>query len=376
MKKKIYLVGGFIRDKLLNNKNIEKDWIIQNINFFKLLNKNFNLVGKNFPVFLNKKTTEEYALTRKERKIKKGHKGFKCYFSKKINFKTDITRRDLSINSLILNNKGKIIDIYNLKITFKNKLLKNISLGFQDDPLRIFRIARFYTKYYKNGFIINATTYFLIKNIIKKKEIFFLSNTRITNELKNSLIYTTIYIYIYLIYKLKILKNIIKDLNIIIKKSNTYKYNIYLNIWLQMCNNIISIKKTSNNILLTITLLLYYLKNNKLYKKIYNLKNCLNLKSFYNYYKNTLLIPEKIKIYIKILIIFNLLYQNINKNKKILKNILNKINIKKNKIIKINALYLIDDIKKYNTHINYFYIKYLILDILDNINKKNIFNNK
>ena len=102
---KIFLVGGFIRDKLIGLNNFEKDWIITNSNFNFLIKKKFKLVGKDFPVFLHPVTKEEYALARQERKIKKGHNGFKCYFSKKITLKNDIYRRDININTMIMNYK-------------------------------------------------------------------------------------------------------------------------------------------------------------------------------------------------------------------------------------------------------------------------------
>ena len=48
---KIYLVGGAIRDRLLGLSLSDRDWVIINSNYSKMLQLNFYKVGKNFPVF-------------------------------------------------------------------------------------------------------------------------------------------------------------------------------------------------------------------------------------------------------------------------------------------------------------------------------------
>ena len=65
---KIYLVGGAIRDKLLGLIPKENDWVVVNSNQKELLDLGYKQVGKQFPVFLHPKTSEEYALARLEKK--------------------------------------------------------------------------------------------------------------------------------------------------------------------------------------------------------------------------------------------------------------------------------------------------------------------
>ena len=73
---KYYLVGGAVRDKLLNLPFSEKDYVVIGETNESMLEKGFISVGKKFPVYLHPKTKEEYALARKEKKVSSGHKGF------------------------------------------------------------------------------------------------------------------------------------------------------------------------------------------------------------------------------------------------------------------------------------------------------------
>ncbi len=75
----VYRVGGAIRDKLLGREIVDHDYVVVGATVEEMLAANFTPVGKDFPVFLNPKTHEEYALARTERKIAKGYHGFEFY---------------------------------------------------------------------------------------------------------------------------------------------------------------------------------------------------------------------------------------------------------------------------------------------------------
>ena len=77
-----------------------------------LLSLGYQQVGKDFPVFLNPKTKEEYALARTERKASAGYTGFICDFSPTITLEQDLIRRDLTINAIAQSKDGEIIDPY------------------------------------------------------------------------------------------------------------------------------------------------------------------------------------------------------------------------------------------------------------------------
>jgi len=64
----IYLVGGAVRDQLLGLPVKDRDWVVVGATPEMLLAQGYQQVGKDFPVFLNPESHEEYALARTERK--------------------------------------------------------------------------------------------------------------------------------------------------------------------------------------------------------------------------------------------------------------------------------------------------------------------
>ena len=79
---KIYLVGGAVRDMLMNLKPEDKDYVVVGAEPQELLNLGFKQVGADFPVFLYPVTHEEYALARTEKKNGIGYQGFKVLHPK------------------------------------------------------------------------------------------------------------------------------------------------------------------------------------------------------------------------------------------------------------------------------------------------------
>ena len=65
---KIYLVGGAVRDMLMNLEPKDKDYVVVGAEPQELLDLGFKQVGADFPVFLHPETREEYALARTEKK--------------------------------------------------------------------------------------------------------------------------------------------------------------------------------------------------------------------------------------------------------------------------------------------------------------------
>ena len=48
----VYLVGGAVRDALLNRKVVERDYVVVGATPEEMLSQGFTQVGKDFPVFL------------------------------------------------------------------------------------------------------------------------------------------------------------------------------------------------------------------------------------------------------------------------------------------------------------------------------------
>jgi len=109
----IYLVGGAIRDKLLGLTVSDQDWVVIGCTPEQMLRMGFQPVGRDFPVFIDRDTGEEYALARTERKTAKGYQGFKFDTSPDITLEQDLARRDITINAMAEDKHGNLIDPFN-----------------------------------------------------------------------------------------------------------------------------------------------------------------------------------------------------------------------------------------------------------------------
>ena len=109
---KIYLVGGAVRDKLLNYPSTENDWVVVGGSPQEMIDQGYRPVGQNFPVFIDPKSGEEYALARTERKSAHGYQGFTFHTDPSISLEDDLMRRDLTINAMAEDANGVIIDPY------------------------------------------------------------------------------------------------------------------------------------------------------------------------------------------------------------------------------------------------------------------------
>jgi tRNA nucleotidyltransferase (CCA-adding enzyme) len=142
----LWLVGGTIRDEFLNRRpTSDRDYMITGVPISKIPFD--RVVGKKFPVFLVEieGVKCEVALARTERKTSAGHKGFEFYTSPGITVEQDLYRRDFTINSMARNVlTGQLVDPYGGQKDLKDRYLRPTNLRtFREDPLRVFRMARF-----------------------------------------------------------------------------------------------------------------------------------------------------------------------------------------------------------------------------------------
>ncbi len=221
---KFYLVGGAVRDKLLGLNVRDKDWVVIGSTYKKMIQLGFKSVGSYFPVFLHPITKEEYALARTEKKSGFGYNGFICNFSKNITLEQDLFRRDLTINAIALDNKGNYYDPFNGIRDIKNRIIKHISHFFSDDPLRVLRVAQFYTRFLRFNFVIDPNTLFLMTKISLSGELFFLSSERIWMETKKVLKNFNIFWYFYILNKCKAIEFIFPELFFLFKKKKILNY--------------------------------------------------------------------------------------------------------------------------------------------------------
>ena len=191
----VYLVGGAVRDALLNRKVVERDYVVVGATPEEMISQGFTQVGKDFPVFLHPKTQEEYALARTERKSGKGYTGFVCDASSSVTLEEDLLRRDLTVNAIAQDNLGKLVDPYGGQKDLENRLLRHVSEAFNEDPLRVFRVARFATRYAYLGFTIANETMALMQAMADSGELTTLSAERVWQETKRSLLEKTPHVF-------------------------------------------------------------------------------------------------------------------------------------------------------------------------------------
>lgn len=181
----IYLVGGAVRDGLLQRPVKERDWVVVGSTPDALLAQGFVQVGKDFPVFLHPKTKEEYALARTERKVGKGYTGFTCEFSPNVTLEEDLLRRDLTINAIAQDEQQQLIDPYGGQKDIKQKILRHVSPAFSEDPVRLLRLARFAARFPE--FSVADETCLLMKQMVEAGEVDALVPERVWKEFEKAL---------------------------------------------------------------------------------------------------------------------------------------------------------------------------------------------
>ncbi len=168
-----YIVGGYVRDKLLNRESKDVD-IITNAT-----PKDLSHIFDNILLF------EEYGAVklklnnnlidittfRIELSYKNGKPDEIVYTN---SLEEDIKRRDFTINTICINSDGKIVDIIDGINDLNNKLIKtvrNASVEFNEDPSRLIRALRFMSTL---DFKLDQD---IIDFIVKNKELFKLINS-------------------------------------------------------------------------------------------------------------------------------------------------------------------------------------------------------
>lgn len=183
---KKYIVGGWVRDKLLGLQPKDRDFVIVGANEWdvkQLILQGYEQVGADFPVFISPQG-EEYALARIERKTGVGYDGFDVQ-TKNVTLEQDLSRRDLTINAIAYDqSKRTYIDPYNGQEDLKNKVLKHVSDAFKEDPLRVLRLARFAARY--SEFKVHPDTDKLVRSMVEEGEINHLTKERVYVEFEKA----------------------------------------------------------------------------------------------------------------------------------------------------------------------------------------------
>ena len=183
----LYLVGGMVRDIILNvTTSKDFDFVARNVDVKDLtteLNKLgwCDLTGRDFGVikFKAQESSQfiDIALPRSEQsKMTGGYRDFTLQVDKKLSLEKDLARRDLTINAMAWDIKNKkLLDPFDGQTDLENKLIRavgNPEKRFQEDYSRILRALRFACQF---DFKIEAKTFSAIKKlapqIVEKRQI-------------------------------------------------------------------------------------------------------------------------------------------------------------------------------------------------------------
>ncbi len=185
---RVYLVGGIVRDLILDRKNLDLDIVVEGdaIRLVKRIAEDF---GAEYTKHLTFGTATlyfeeikiDFATSRKEFYPHKGA----LPVVKPAPLTEDLFRRDFTINAMALSlNKddyGKLIDIYGGFTDLKEGKIRVLhDESFLDDPTRIFRAIRFEQRFL---FRIEPHTLNLLKKAVNKKALFWVNPHRLRDEI-------------------------------------------------------------------------------------------------------------------------------------------------------------------------------------------------
>lgn len=160
-----YIVGGYVRDSVLNRKTNDID-ICTSATPKEILELFDNVIVSDMQygsvVISYKGYNFDVTTFRKEIKYESNRKPVKIKYIKDI--KCDLLRRDFTINTLCINSRGDVLDILNIKEDLDNKILRTVGnprYRIKEDSLRILRCIRFAT--ILDFQIEDKTKYFLSK---------------------------------------------------------------------------------------------------------------------------------------------------------------------------------------------------------------------
>ncbi|GIW65615.1 MAG: HDIG domain-containing protein [Candidatus Parcubacteria bacterium] len=227
-----YLVGGCVRDLILNRK--PKDWDITTKNSPEEIKKIFpNSFYENRFFTVGVKTNSddptlniiEITTFRTEGKYSDFRHPDEVKIAKTL--KKDLKRRDFTINALALDKKFNVIDYFNGIEDLKNKLIRTVGNPierFKEDPLRMIRAIRLSCQL---NFQIENKTLETIKSL--SSFINLISKERIKDELIKIIISPNAVQGIELLRESNLLMEIIPELircyNV--GQNKHHKYNVY-----------------------------------------------------------------------------------------------------------------------------------------------------
>lgn len=186
---KIYLVGGFVRDLLMNHRNLDIDLVVEGdgvafahqivkglggrLTYHKKFATAVVTLPDDFHIDVASARTEVYERPAALPQVEPG------------TLKQDLFRRDFTINAMAIalniSNFGELLDYFGGEKDIETRQITVLhKQSFIDDPTRLFRAARFEQRY---GFKMSYQTEKLARAAVKKGLLSELTQVRIHDEL-------------------------------------------------------------------------------------------------------------------------------------------------------------------------------------------------
>lgn len=193
---KFYIVGGYVRDRILGREAKDHDYVVTGATVEDMIEMGFvPIEAQAFPVFHHPKTRDEYALARTEKKVGTGYHGFEVCSDPSVTIEQDLLRRDLTCNAMArevvdwteegyAKLSDEIIDPYNGQADLRAGILRHVSNAFAEDPVRVLRVARFAARY---RFEIAPETKRLMAELVDAGELDHLTAERVWTEFSKAI---------------------------------------------------------------------------------------------------------------------------------------------------------------------------------------------
>ncbi len=186
----VYVVGGFVRDVLLKQRNYDVDLVVEGdgIAFAAAMTRELGGRYKAHPKF---KTAVVVLPDGQRVDVATARLEYYEYPAalptvELSSIKMDLFRRDFTVNALAVHLSpdrfGELVDFFGAQRDIKDRVLRVLhSLSFVEDPTRIVRAIRFSERF---GFRIGAQTDRLVKNAVRHNFFHKLSGSRVFHELR------------------------------------------------------------------------------------------------------------------------------------------------------------------------------------------------
>jgi len=187
---RMFFVGGYVRDQIINkeNKDIDVEVFGLSVNELTDILSNYGVideVGISFGIFKIHGIDIDFSMPRKEKSIGVKHKDFQINIDPNMSILEASRRRDFTMNALLQDAlTGEIIDNFNGIQDIQNKVIQHIDENtFIQDELRVLRACQFAARF---NFRISEDTL----KLCKKLDCTNLAKERIYIEVEKALLNT------------------------------------------------------------------------------------------------------------------------------------------------------------------------------------------